>query len=96
LAKWGSPGIGDGQFNFPEGMAVDSGGNIYVSDRFNHRIQKFSSSGVFLAKWGSQGSSDGQFKFPEGVAVDSAGNVYVSDRFNNRIQEVQFIRSVFS
>jgi NHL repeat len=39
--KWGSHGSGDGQFIIPDGVAVDSSGNVYVADAFNHRIQKF-------------------------------------------------------
>jgi len=62
----GNRGFGDGQFADPWGVAVDIGGNVYVADRLNNRIQKFNSSGVFLAKWGSRGSDDGQFEHPEG------------------------------
>lgn len=86
LAQWGSQGSGDGQFNTPWGIAVDASGNVYVTDHSNHRVQKFSSSGVFVSKWGSFGTADGQFNGPTNVAVDSAGRVYVSDSGNNRIQ----------
>ena len=41
LLKWGSLGTGDGQFNTPHGIAVDSSNNIYVADTNNARIQKF-------------------------------------------------------
>jgi len=41
LAKWGSEGTGDGQFDCPYGVAVDSNGNVYVADMGNDRIQKF-------------------------------------------------------
>jgi tripartite motif-containing protein 71 len=64
-------------------ITVDSSGNVYVSDRFNHRIRKFTSS----TKWGSYGDGDGQFGSPSGVAVDSYGNVYVADTNNHRIQK---------
>ena len=47
LLSFGGPGTGNGQFNDPEGVAVDSGGNIYVADTVNNRIQKFDSSGNF-------------------------------------------------
>jgi len=43
-AKWGSWGLGDGQFDGPAHIAVDSSGNVYVSDYDSHRIQKFSPS----------------------------------------------------
>ena len=87
ITKWGSYGSGDGQFNAPSGVAVDSSGNVYVADTDNHRIQKFNSSGGFITKWGSSGSGDGQFNYPYGVAVDSSGNVYVADTSNDRIQK---------
>jgi DNA-binding beta-propeller fold protein YncE len=59
---WGSTGTSDGQFNEPHGIAVDSDGNVYVVDRFNHRIQKFTSTGIFLDKWGGFGTGDGKFQ----------------------------------
>jgi len=87
IAKWGSYGAGDGQFESPEGIAIDSSGYVYVCDSGNHRIQKFTSGGSFLAKWGSQGTGDGQFKSPLGIAIDSSGNVYVADYLNYRVQK---------
>lgn len=42
MTQWGNYGSGDGQFNYPRGVAVDSGGNVYVVDTSNHRIQVFS------------------------------------------------------
>ena len=83
-SQWGN---GDGIFDFPVGVAVDSSDNVYVAESRNHRIQKFDSDGVFLTKWGSEGSGDGEFNFPLDVAVDSSGNVYVSDLSNHRIQK---------
>jgi len=68
-------------------VAVDSAGNVYLSDNINHRIQKFTSEGVFITKWGSNGTGDGQFNNPTGVAVDSVGNIYVVDRNNHRTQK---------
>ena len=54
ITKWGSKGTADGQFNFPDGIAVDSSGNVYVADDGNNRIQKFDSNGTFITKWGSK------------------------------------------
>ncbi len=91
LAQWGSPGSGDGQFNgptgSPKGLATDAVGNVYAADTYNHRVQKFTDTGVYLAQWGSFGSGNGQFKYPMGVATDAAGNVYVADEGNSRIQK---------
>jgi len=87
VLQWGTGGSRDGQFSSPAAVAVDGSGNVYVADRWNHRIQKFSSSGKFLAKWGTNGFGDGQFEQPTGIAVDGSGNVYVSDGFNHRIQK---------
>jgi DNA-binding beta-propeller fold protein YncE len=97
--KWGTQGSGDGQFNGPQGIAVDASGNVYVADQQNHRIQKFQLSnpcprgtskvvsGVcFVTKLGSFGSGTGQFNAFAGLGVDSSGNAYVADQQNHRIQ----------
>ena len=77
---WGSEGTGDGQFNRPHGIAVDSDGNVYVADSGNDRIQKFSSVGLFLDKWGEEGNGEGQFINPLYVAVDSKNDIYITER----------------
>jgi len=87
ITQWGSFGPGAGQFDRPEGVAVDSDHNVYVADSDNNRIQKFDSNGNPLAQWGSYGSGDGQFFTPRAVAVDSDDNVYVVDMNNHRIQK---------
>ena len=84
---WGSEGTGPGQFFRPEHADIDFAGNIYVADKGNNRIQKFTSAGAFVTMWGTFGSGDGQFNNPQGVAVDGAGNVYVADTNNDRIQK---------
>jgi sugar lactone lactonase YvrE len=97
----GVPGNADGsgvsaQFNQPEGVAVDSSGNVYVADTWNHTIRKITSGGVsstLAGMPGTYGTFDGtntgaRFNCPTGVAVDSTGNVYVSDFNNNTIRKV--------
>jgi sugar lactone lactonase YvrE len=68
-------------------VAVGSG-NVYAADFSNHRIQKFTSDGVYLGQWGGLGSDDGQFDLPVAVAVDGKGHVFVTEEgANSRIQE---------
>ena len=55
LLWWGSmqPGTADGEFTVPHGIAVGEDRRVYVSDRFNRRIQVFTENGIFLDKWPS-------------------------------------------
>lgn len=76
-----------GYLNRPRDMAADSGGNIYVADSENHRIQKFDSQGNFLFSFGSEGSGNVEFKFPSSVTVDSDGNIHVLDVGNSKIKK---------
>ncbi|MCF8145711.1 MAG: hypothetical protein K9N21_17510 [Deltaproteobacteria bacterium] len=100
LSKFGEKGIGDGQFTWCSGLALDLNSNLYVVDAWNQRIQKFDSDGNFILKWGSAGTGDGQFNFTSGylfdIAFDNFGSVYVADTGNQRIQKFtadgQFIK----
>jgi DNA-binding beta-propeller fold protein YncE len=82
----GSNGTGNGQFLSPRGVAVDSSGNIWVSEG-NKGLQKFNSTGTWLFATGGIGSGNGQFNVPNGMAVDTSNNVWVADTNNNRVQE---------
>jgi sugar lactone lactonase YvrE len=85
---WGGFGFfAPGSFNTPEGIAIDSEGNVYITDLGNNRVQKFTHDGAFLAQWGSFGTEDGQFRQPHGIACDREGFVYVGDGINRRIQK---------
>ena len=87
LTAWGSTGSGDGQFagpsisvaQGPEGVAVDSTGNVLVTDPGNSRVEVFTKDGAFLTAFGSTGTGNGQFSTPIGVAVNQAGVAYVTD-----------------
>src|SRR5215467_9472299 len=62
VQAWGDSGSGDGQFNLPQGVAVDGSGNVYVVDTWNSRIQKFTGDGTYLTQWGTLGTGIGQFR----------------------------------
>ena len=97
----GSSGDGgqaaDATFNQPQSVAVDSTGNVYISDTGNHRIRKVAPSGVIttVAGTGADGfAGDGgpatqaQLNLPFQVAVDSAGNLFIADSSNRRVRKV--------
>ena len=71
----------------PSGIAVDTRGNIYVTDTRSDSIWKYSPTGAVITKWGSRGSGEGQFSDPLNIAIDSQDFIYVTDFFNNRIQK---------
>jgi sugar lactone lactonase YvrE len=87
IKEWGSYGRANGQFDLPRGIAVDSSGNVFVTDSRNNRIQKFNNDGTFIKTWGTFGTKEGQFDFPRSLALDSSGNVFVNDGGNSRIQK---------
>ncbi|HEY1789344.1 MAG TPA: protein kinase [Verrucomicrobiae bacterium] len=90
-------GWGNGaRFNNPFGVAVDSSGDVYVSDTANNAIRKITVSRVVTTLAGSPGNAgnadgngtDARFWSPQGLVVDGAGNIYVADTGNNAIREI--------
>ncbi len=103
VAGNGTPGFsGDNesavsaQLNSPAGVAVDSAGNVYISDGGNHRVRKVSNGVIAtVAGNGTPGfngdnvpAASAQLYNPGGLAVDSAGNLYIADQFNFRVRKV--------
>lgn len=85
VSAWGTGGAGNGEFQAPVGICVNSTEAVYVVDSGNHRVERFSPLGGFQQKWGSFGSTNGKFFMPNGIAFMS-GSVIVADSENNRIQ----------
>ena len=82
---------------WPDDVAVDAAGNLYISDSGNNRIRKVDSSGIIstVAGTGEEGFAgdggpavDAQLSNPESVAVDAAGNLYIAESGNLRIRRV--------
>ena len=72
-----------GNFSEPAGVAVDSGGNVYVADYNNSAIKEMPAG---CASSSCVTTLGGGFRFPLGVAVDRSGNVYVADYGNNALK----------
>jgi DNA-binding beta-propeller fold protein YncE len=65
LLAWGKPGSSAGEFQVPHSIAVDSKGNVYVSDRENNRIQIFDADGKYLRQWAHLGATQNIFITPQ-------------------------------
>jgi uncharacterized protein (TIGR03437 family) len=88
------------QLNTPQGLAVDSQGNLYIADQVNNRVRMVTPQGVigtvagngklgqprFLGDGGPATSAN--LNLPGGVAVDRSGNVYIADTGDNSIRKV--------
>lgn len=86
---------GSAQFNAPIGVAVDSAGNVFVSDSSNHVIRKITPGGVVTTFAGLLAGNDfadglrihSKFKFPQSIAILN-DILYIADQSNNRIRRV--------
>lgn len=90
-------GASSAKLYYPSGVAVDTLGNIYIADNYNHTIRKVNTSGIIstiagntVAGYSGDGgfASSAQLNYPWGVAVDAIGNVYIADKSNNVIRKI--------
>jgi len=100
----GSGFSGDGgaatnaRLNFLRGIAIDYDGNLFIADRYNHRIRRVdATTGVIttVVGTGEPGfagdggpAEEARLAFPDAVSVDASGNLYIADLYNNRIRAV--------
>lgn len=83
------------RFIFPDGVAIDAVGNLYVAETAANLIRKVTRDGAVTTFAGSgvAGGADGtgraaQFNRPSALALDSAGNIFVADAFNGTIRRI--------
>lgn len=82
--------------NGPTGVTVDTNGNLYIADAFNHVVRKVTPSGVASVLAGQPGTPGrvdanggaARFNVPSALAVDTAGTVYVADQGNCLIRKI--------
>lgn len=84
LFSFGRMGSIERYFNRPPAVAIDSKGNVIVSDAVNARIQVFDQDGKFIRAFGQRGDGLTDFQQIKGVAVDKDDNIYVVDGRANR------------
>jgi hypothetical protein len=72
IKAWGKHGAGQGEFDTPHGIALDSAGRVFVAERGNSRIEVFDADGNFVAEWK-------QFGRPSGIFIDRNDIAYVTD-----------------
>ncbi|MES2776068.1 MAG: hypothetical protein V4722_17965 [Bacteroidota bacterium] len=104
IAGTGIPGFsGDGglatnaRLSLPNAIAIDTGGNIFISDFGPRRVRKIGTDGIIITVGGNGGSGfsgDGgpaisaQISTPNGLVADNRGNIFVSDRDNQRVRKI--------
>jgi len=75
-----------GDFSGPTGVAVDSDGNLYVSDTMNYRVEIFDADGKYISQFGRHCDGPGCFAHPKGIAVDGDGHIWVADGMLDLLQ----------
>ena len=85
------------RLNYPEGLAMDGAGNLYIVDNGNQRVRKVTPFGTIttVAGNGNPGyngdniaGTSAELNIPRGVAVDGAGNLYIADGDNRRVRKL--------
>ncbi len=78
--------IGAGQnMSYPNGIAVDAGGHVFIADGSNGRVLVFDTSGARLSIV-SRGVADGQLGMPRGIAIDDHGRLVVVDTTSHQVR----------
>lgn len=80
LLAWGKKGKGEGEFDLPHAVRLDSKGNVYVADRENRRIQVFDQNGKYIRQFGGLS--------PYGMFITTEDVLFVTDGRANRVYKM--------
>ncbi len=99
LMQWGEHGTNDGQLAFPRAVAVNSRGEMLLSEfGITERVQRFAAKGEFLSAFGKPGSGASEFNRAEGLTIGEGDVLFVADSCNHRVQvfspEGNFLRAI--
>lgn len=85
LLSWGEQGSGEGEFNLPHGIALDSSQRVYVADRENSRVQIFTAEGSLLDIWD-------WVNRPADIYIDPEDTIYICEMGFDSVPEVPHLR----
>ena len=80
LLAWGKKGTGEGEFNTPHAVRLDSKGNLYVGDRENDRVQVFDQNSKFIRSFGGFA--------PFGLFITADDMLFVADGRAHRVMKM--------
>ena len=88
VSRWGRPGTNTGEFVLPRAVAINSHGDLFLSEYTTvDRVQAFrAGSHTAFLNFGRPGARDGEFNRAEGLGFDGQDQLYVADSCNHRIQ----------
>jgi len=94
------------QLDYPAGITIDGGGNLYIADSSNNRIREVdNATGIITTvagdgTWGDGGdggpATAAEIDTPKDVALDGDGNLYIADNYNDRIRRVDAVTRVIT
>ncbi len=79
--------IGHGDFNYPNQLALDSEGNLWVANGGDHDVVEFNSEGHYVRSITGKGA-EAELDCPSGVAIGPGGNLWVLDECKDRVVEI--------
>jgi sugar lactone lactonase YvrE len=79
LSAWGDSGAGPGRLFYPQKMAIDDSGYVYVVDNGNKRVRKFTAGGAFVLQFADA------FELVSAICTDKRGTVFIADLAANRV-----------